>query len=246
MDKTFKGTPEEYIEFRKRRNEANKKYYSKPDVKAKKKAYKQVYDKENKDKIREWRKEHYSKPEVKERISKWRAENKEHLSLTGKEWRLKNKEYKAMKDREYQQKNRVKIQKNHLAWTKRNLEIVRKYNQKYYTSPKGIINYTHHNHRRLAIIKERPTDLTSDKILEIINRDKVCVYCGSNIRLELDHIIPLVRGGSCMFNNFVLACKKCNCCKNGRDVFEWCKIQGIEVPEIVIKLLKEQELNSTL
>jgi len=46
-----------------------------------------------------------------------------------------------------------------------------------------------------------------------------------------------------MSNNFVLACAKCNRSKHGRDVFFWCKLQEIEVPNIVLELLKEQKLN---
>lgn len=75
---------------------------------------------------------------------------------------------------------------------------------------------------------------------DMFERDKVCVYCRSSRKLELDHIVSLKKGGSCMFNNFVIACKKCNTSKNARDVFYWCKLKKIEVPEIVIKLLKEQ------
>jgi len=32
----------------------------------------------------------------------------------------------------------------------------------------------------------------------------------------------------------------CNRSKSGRDVFYWCKLKGIKVPEIVLKLLAEQ------
>jgi len=73
-----------------------------------------------------------------------------------------------------------------------------------------------------------------------------CVYCGSDKRLELDHIVPLILGGTCLFNNFVLACKSCNCRKNRRDVFKWCKIEGIKVPDIIINLLEEQKQGTHL
>jgi 5-methylcytosine-specific restriction endonuclease McrA len=241
MDKNFKGTPEEYIEFRKRRNEANKKYYSRPEVKEKKRNYKQEYDIKNKDKISKYGYEKRARPENKERIAKWKKENKEHLKEYYRQPIIKAK--KKIADKIYNQKNRHKINKVHIAWKERHPGITKKYNQKYYTSPKGKISYTHHNHRRLALIKERPTDLTNDKIMEIVNRDKVCVYCNSNQALELDHIIPLAKGGSCMFNNFVIACKKCNCSKSDRDVFVWCSNQGIQVPIIVLQLLSNQEFN---
>ena len=55
MDKNFKGTEEEYKEFRRKRNLANKKYYSKPEVKEKIKIYKKKHDLDNKEKISEYR-----------------------------------------------------------------------------------------------------------------------------------------------------------------------------------------------
>jgi 5-methylcytosine-specific restriction endonuclease McrA len=236
-----KGTPE-YLEFRKRANENNRRYYAKPEVKVKRKIYKKKHDIKNKESIREYGIKLRARPEYKERINRWREEKSDYLKAKAKEWRTINKDYKREIDKKYRIKNRERVNQQHREWRNTNLEVVRKYNKKYYTSPKGIINYTHHNHRRLALIKERPCDLNNEKIIEIFNRDKVCVYCGSNIKLELDHIIPLKLGGNSLFNNFVLACKRCNTSKSGRDVFEWCKLIGIEVPKIVLELLARQQL----
>ncbi|MFW6129603.1 MAG: HNH endonuclease [Atribacterota bacterium] len=77
----------------------------------------------------------------------------------------------------------------------------------------------------------------------IIERDKNCVYCGNEDKLELDHIVPLKKGGNSLFNNFVLSCDSCNRSKSGKDVFKWCKEQEIEVPKIIIDLLNEQKKN---
>jgi 5-methylcytosine-specific restriction endonuclease McrA len=244
MDKSFKGSPEEYKEFRRKRNEINRRYYSRPEVKERIKKYAQEYRQINKQKISEYGFKLRARPEYQERIKKWRNENKEHLKEIGVGWRKKNKEYKKRLDREYFLKNRKKVNDSQRKWARKNRKIVRAYNQKYYTSPKGIINYTKHNHRRIALIKSRPFNLTKENIKKIINRDKNCVYCGNGDVLELDHIVPLKLGGNSLYNNFVLACKSCNCRKSGKDVFVWCKEQGIEVPKIVIGLLEKQKLTT--
>ena len=51
-----------------------------------------------------------------------------------------------------------------------------------------------------------------DKVrLFVWQRDKgQCVKCGSRERLEFDHIIPVVEGGSSTERNVQLLCEACN------------------------------------
>jgi 5-methylcytosine-specific restriction endonuclease McrA len=51
--------------------------------------------------------------------------------------------------------------------------------------------------------------------LFVWQRDKgKCVKCGSNERLEFDHIIPIAKGGSSTERNIQLLCEKCNRAKS--------------------------------
>jgi hypothetical protein len=52
--------------------------------------------------------------------------------------------------------------------------------------------------------------------LRIFDRDKHCVYCGSAELLTIDHVLPVILGGTNEETNLVTACKRCNCVKNGR------------------------------
>jgi len=246
MDKNFRGTTEEYKEFRKRSNEANRRYYNKPEVKAKKRIYKKEYDKINKDKISEYGRKLRARLEYKERVKNWRKENRESLIKRGKEWREKNKEYKNRKDREYQRritKDPI-LREKRLAYQKKNREEnkdkIKSYNQKYNNSEKGKIKYTRHNHLRLSKKFGNEFSLSAEEIKKIHKRDKICVYCGFNKFQELDHIIPISKGGKSNYNNFVIACRSCNSSKANKDVFIWCKEKGIEVPKIIIELLEKQ------
>lgn len=239
-------TEAEYLEYRRKRNEANRRYYSKPEVKEKKAKYKKDYEKKNKKRISEYGKELRSRPEYKERIKKWREENKEHLREYNK--RPDRRKKKRIADRKYynkmrQDKNKVLKERQRLKkFRENNPKKILIYKQKYYASEKGIKNYTKHNHRRIALIKARPFNLTERKIKQIVDRDKECVYCGSDKKLELDHIIPLKLGGNSLFENFVLACAKCNRSKSGREVSDWCKIQGIKIPNIVLQQLDKMRV----
>ena len=48
-----------------------------------------------------------------------------------------------------------------------------------------------------------------------------CFYCGSNKQIQIDHVIPIARGGTHSIGNLVAACAKCNNHKRARFVMEW-------------------------
>lgn len=50
-----------------------------------------------------------------------------------------------------------------------------------------------------------------------------CVYCGNGEKLSIDHVVPLVKGGSNDPSNLVTACLSCNLSKGAKSVDEWRK-----------------------
>jgi len=67
-----------------------------------------------------------------------------------------------------------------------------------------------------------------------LERDKVCIYCGSTKDLCVDHLIPRSRGGPDIGDNAILACKSCNASKGDKGVFEWYGLgHRNELPRVV-------------
>jgi len=145
-------------------------------------------------------KEYRSRPEVKARQKKWRKDNEEYLKKYSEEYRKKNKERKNKLDREryHRKRSDPEYVKKEIArqrkFREEKKENVLNHKQKYYNSEKGKLNFIYHNHRRLSLMKNSKTDLTNKKVKQLFERDKVCVYCGSDKKLEMDHIIPLKSG----------------------------------------------------
>ena len=85
-----------------------------------------------------------------------------------------------------------------------------------------------------------------------LERDKVCIYCGSEEDLSVDHLIPRSLGGPDIGDNAILACKSCNASKSNKGVYEWYGLEHRnEIPRVVegkyLKLLyKLHEKNGTL
>lgn len=178
-------------------------------------------------KIEEFKLRRKSDPLKYQKRLEWEKEyrllNKEKIRLGLKKWREENKGYKKEIDRK---------------WRELNLERV-KQKQKIYLKMNPFIGIKAHLKRR-ALLQKTICCITKKELNLICERDKVCVYCGSQSKLTFDHIIPVSKGGHTIFNNFVLSCKSCNCSKMAKDVFSWCNEKGFNIPDIVITLLKRQ------
>lgn len=61
--------------------------------------------------------------------------------------------------------------------------------------------------------------VTTKEILKL--KAKSCFYCGSNQNIEIDHRVPVSRGGSHSIGNLVSACRKCNRSKSNKFITEW-------------------------
>ncbi len=60
-----------------------------------------------------------------------------------------------------------------------------------------------------------------------------CCYCGSKNNIQIDHLIPQIKGGQDSADNLVWACRSCNRSKRDRDVIVWLKSKGKE-PSILL------------
>lgn len=70
------------------------------------------------------------------------------------------------------------------------------------------------------ITRDRPP-IGKDKRRRILARDRhACRYCGNDSGpFEIDHVLPVVKGGSDRIGNLVTACRECNR-RKGADVWK--------------------------
>jgi 5-methylcytosine-specific restriction endonuclease McrA len=52
-----------------------------------------------------------------------------------------------------------------------------------------------------------------------------CAYCGASGDLEVEHVIPISKGGEHHLGNIVPACHSCNSSKRSKDAHDWYKAQ---------------------
>jgi hypothetical protein len=96
-------------------------------------------------------------------------------------------------------------------------------------------------------IKQLRKRLTESAKKNIYIRDKYeCQYCGSKEDLEIDHIIPLSKGGNNEPDNLITSCHKCNALKGDKTLEEFItnnkyNIKFLDRVSKILDTLKEKE-----
>lgn len=157
-------------------------------------------EKQNK-KSREYNRQH-KKILAKQRHN-WYLKNRDYAIKYTKDWVKSNKEHKKEYDRLYHKKNAEKTKLTRKEWTLRNRDKVR-----------------HYCNNRFAKIRANGGNLTLaewEEIKKLNNyRCKKCKRKELKIKLTIDHIKPISKGGKHTKKNIQPLCKSCNSKKNNK------------------------------
>lgn len=127
--------------------------------------------------------------------------------ISSKKYRDDNPEKRKKTQKNYRDANPEKVKKTNETYRKANLDKARL-----------------REHLRRIKKQNNGIYLVSDKFLKKIY-DSPCVFCGSKERIELDHIIPIARGGQHSEGNLQPLCKSCNSSKSDKTMTEWYKMK---------------------
>ena len=173
-----------------------------------------LYQKQNKDKIKEYRR-CYS------------IENKETIKEKNKNWVKNNRERynKRMSDRKIN--NPIfKLQHNLRSSNHQNLKRALEY---------------YNNGKSDKLPTKSPSRMLL-KLYEIQNHN--CPYCSNNMKddIHIDHIIPLSKGGSNEVYNLILCCSSCNLRKNAKELDVWLEECNINYDEFISGIERRNEM----
>jgi len=136
--------------------------------------------------------------------------------------RLANPEAWRAKQREYQKRwlckpgNKEKRHNQTSAWMRANRAKMNEAYKRWYIKNQATLRKTAHQRYELY----GKSNFSFEQWLEILDRfNYCCAYCSrSDVKLTMDHVIPLSRGGKHEAENIVPACKPCNSKKGNRPV----------------------------
>ncbi len=158
------------------------------------------------------------------KASKRYYKNPQKYNESSKKWAQQNREKRKEIIRRYSQ-NHPEISKR---WVENNREKVREYKRRWKLKNKEAINS--HTRNRRAKIRESVGTHTQDDILYMLNAQKhKCINCLCSLKknkYHVDHIVPIVRGGSNDRSNLQILCQSCNVRKSSKDYRAWCKENG--------------------
>lgn len=121
------------------------------------------------------------------------------------EWRMRNREAQLAREREWVKANPEAVRARKKKWADNNREYIRLAAQ------------------RRRLIKAGKNAASLEEMASIIaSANGKCFYCDENADpLELDHFIPVARGGGGEIGNLIPACRSCNAKKGARDPHVW-------------------------
>ncbi len=123
------------------------------------------------------------------------------------------------------EKIRVKVR----AWAAANREKIRAYR----ATPEARMLHRLAQQRRMARMAGAANDLTREQWEKRLAQfDGRCAYCEAPWE-DIDHIVPVVRGGGLTLANVLPACDPCNTAKNARAFAEFCAARGLDAARIL-------------
>ena len=146
------------------------------------------------------------------KVKRWRENNLEKARARDRQWYAENAEYKKMYqkeryspeyNRQYYLSNKDRQSALNSMWKKTNKDKVRLFTNK-----------------RRAMIQGAGGTITEKEWKELCEKyDNTCLRCKRNdVKLTLDHIKPLIEGGSNTIDNAQPLCLSCNSQKGRKTI----------------------------
>ena len=151
---------------------------------------------------KKWREKHLER--IKEYNKNYYAQNIKKANEVSKKWRAEHPKETREYNKKWRFQNNKKIKEYKKAWDASHLELYIVYNQKYRAAKRNAL--------------ENGITLPEWEKMKEETQSR-CVYCCKKFEhLEMEHVIPISKGGTHDINNIVPACEKCNASKHNKSL----------------------------
>ena len=161
----------------------------------------------------------------------YRSRNKDKIIKNKKIYYQENKnkllEISCKYQTEYRKNNAEKLKEYNLKYKQTNKQKIKDNHSRYMQTAEGKASKRNSNHKRRALIKK--SNILGKDIIELkIKQNNRCYWCSTSIAktYQIDHYIPLSKGGEHLIDNIVLACPHCNMSKHDKDPIDFANKLG--------------------
>ncbi len=174
--------------------------------------YKKQYINANREKInesnKEWRKAHPEKSAIS--IKNWQSNNPDRVKEINRRSATKRRDQRIIDSREWRKQNGDRIKKSWQEYRKVNGDQLKETRRKYEEKYPEKIRAGKHTRRTKILGLDSKIDANYIKFLKIAQGMK-CNYCNQTMnKYQIDHIVPIARGGDNKNENLQLLCAPCN------------------------------------
>jgi len=147
-----------------------------------------------------------NKQRIKERDRRYYFKHKENILKSFHTWYLENKEQHKQKVRKNYLKNKERYDKVWNKWASKNTNKLTLYSKRL-------------DAQRRTQERNNGGSFTTQEWLNLCSQyGNRCLSCNKKLPLEVDHIIPVSRGGTSYISNIQPLCKHCNCSKGTKTM----------------------------
>lgn len=219
-----------YTEEQKERKRAYNKAYCEKN-KDRVKAYKKAWQKKNKDKIKAYLKKNRNK--IRDRKKVWEENNKDKIRAYSKTYREKNRDKLRARVKVYYENNKDKIR----VYYNDNYDRIRVRKKEYRENNKNKINaWTYERKCRKTFATCKSSIKTLREMIYLISSE---VSLETGIDHDVDHIIPISRGGINHEDFLMITTKKYNRQKGAKLDHPLPEMQYLILDDLVQLYLKE-------
>lgn len=173
----------------------------------------------NPEKTRESSRRSEAKPETKARHREYKKKNADYIKSYQAEYRHRNRDWIKEQDAEYRRNNRELLRARQREWRKENPESNAQIHSRWKKANRAKVNAaTHRRRARLAGCSGEWTAREWEDLKAACGHTCLCCgRCEPEIKLTVDHVIPVSRGGDNKVTNIQPLCKSCNSAKHTLD-----------------------------
>lgn len=163
-----------------------------------------------------------------ERNRKWKARNVDKVKDYASEYSKTHKERKNITSLEWARKNKILAAERSKQWRAVNAERARNTAKKLRKlNPEPFRTRVRNRRHRLKVSGTHTAD---DVNRLFILQNGICNGCRCNLiesGYHVDHVEPIINGGSNGPENLQLLCPTCNLSKGSKSMTEWLKFKGL-------------------